>query len=65
VSRERKVVTVVFADLLGFTSTAKQLDPEDVEGSCGLITNGCVMSWSAGAGRWRSSSAMRSSHSSA
>ncbi|HVS47287.1 MAG TPA: AAA family ATPase [Candidatus Dormibacteraeota bacterium] len=27
---ERKVVTVVFADLVGFTSRAEQLDPEDV-----------------------------------
>jgi len=29
--RERKVVTVLFADLVGFTSAAEQLDPEDVE----------------------------------
>src|SRR6201984_3415758 len=29
--RERKVVTVVFADLVGFTSRAETLDPEDVE----------------------------------
>src|SRR6266436_5457098 len=29
--RERKVVTVLFADLVGFTSRAEQLDPEDVE----------------------------------
>ena len=28
--RERKVVTVLFADLVGFTATAEQLDPEDV-----------------------------------
>src|SRR6266496_5982181 len=27
---ERKVVTVLFADLVGFTSRAEQLDPEDV-----------------------------------
>jgi class 3 adenylate cyclase len=27
---ERKVVTVLFADLVGFTTTAEQLDPEDV-----------------------------------
>ena len=27
---ERKVVTVVFADLVGFTSRSEQLDPEDV-----------------------------------
>jgi class 3 adenylate cyclase len=31
VRRERKVVTVLFADLVGFTSAAEQLDPEDVE----------------------------------
>jgi class 3 adenylate cyclase len=30
VSLERKVVTVLFADLVGFTSTSQQLDPEDV-----------------------------------
>ncbi len=29
--RERKVVTVVFVDLVGFTARADQLDPEDVE----------------------------------
>ena len=29
--RERKVVTVVFADLVDFTSQAEALDPEDVE----------------------------------
>src|SRR5881394_2198206 len=29
--KERKVVTVLFADLVGFTSRAEQLDPEDVE----------------------------------
>src|ERR1700736_2473026 len=27
---ERKVITVLFADLVGFTSRAKRLDPEDV-----------------------------------
>ena len=27
---ERKIVTVLFADLLGFTSPAEQMDPEDV-----------------------------------
>jgi len=31
VRRERKVVTVLFADLVGFTSRAEQMDPEDVE----------------------------------
>jgi class 3 adenylate cyclase len=29
--RERKVVTVVFCDLVGFTSQAEAMDPEDVE----------------------------------
>ena len=29
--RERKVVTVLFADLVGFTSRAEQIDPEDVD----------------------------------
>jgi class 3 adenylate cyclase len=29
--RERKLVTVVFCDLVGFTSRAEALDPEDVE----------------------------------
>ena len=29
--RERKVVTVVFCDLVGFTSKAEAMDPEDVE----------------------------------
>jgi class 3 adenylate cyclase len=34
--RERKVVTVLFADLVGFTARAEQLDPEDV----GVLSNG-------------------------
>jgi class 3 adenylate cyclase len=29
-SEERKVVTILFADLVGFTARAEQLDPEDV-----------------------------------
>src|SRR5918994_835326 len=29
--RERKVVSILFADLVGFTSRAESLDPEDVE----------------------------------
>src|SRR5881397_1363665 len=31
VRKERKVVTVLFADLVGFTARAETLDPEDVE----------------------------------
>jgi class 3 adenylate cyclase/tetratricopeptide (TPR) repeat protein len=30
VTRERKVITVLFADLVGFPATSEQLDPEDV-----------------------------------
>jgi class 3 adenylate cyclase len=33
--RERKVVTVLFADLVDFTSRAEQLDPEDVAAELG------------------------------
>jgi class 3 adenylate cyclase len=40
--RERKVLTVLFADLVGFTSTAEELDPEDVE---------AIGRWRRGAGR--------------
>src|SRR3954463_8500524 len=32
---ERKVVTVLFADLVGFTSRAEQMDPEDVAAELG------------------------------
>jgi class 3 adenylate cyclase/tetratricopeptide (TPR) repeat protein len=31
-AEERKIVTVVFVDLVGFTAHAEQLDPEDVRG---------------------------------
>src|SRR5712692_8708095 len=33
--RERKVITVVFADIVGFTERAEHLDPEDVEAMLG------------------------------
>ncbi|HWQ23553.1 MAG TPA: adenylate/guanylate cyclase domain-containing protein, partial [Gaiellaceae bacterium] len=33
--QERKVVTVLFADLVGFTSRAEELDPEDVRALLG------------------------------
>src|SRR5580765_3132674 len=34
-TRERKVVTVLFADLVGFTARSEQLDPEDVDAMLG------------------------------
>src|SRR4029450_10856485 len=34
-AEERKVVSVVFVDLVGFTSRAEKLDPEDVRGLLG------------------------------
>jgi len=37
---ERKVVTVLFADLVGFTSRAEQMDPEDLERIQRLINQG-------------------------
>jgi class 3 adenylate cyclase/tetratricopeptide (TPR) repeat protein len=33
--RERKVVTVLFADMVGFTARSEELDPEDVEAFLG------------------------------
>src|ERR671936_2481455 len=33
--QERKVVTVLFCDLVGFTSRAEEMDPEDVAGLLG------------------------------
>src|SRR5205807_7688056 len=33
--QERKVVTVLFADLVGFTARAEEMDPEDVVGLLG------------------------------
>ena len=37
--RERKVVTVLFADLVGFTSRSEQLDPEDVAAELGSYSS--------------------------
>jgi class 3 adenylate cyclase len=52
-------VTVLFADLVGFTSRAEQLDPEDVRA---LLSPYCARlrtELGGSAGRWRSSSGMR------
>jgi hypothetical protein len=54
---ERKRVSVLFCDLVGFTSRAERLDVEDVRGLLAPTTSGSGPTWSATAGRWRSSSA--------
>jgi len=40
---ERKIVTVIFADVAGFTSLSEKLDPEDVhqimDGCCGVLVD--------------------------
>ena len=35
VSLERKIVTVVFVDVVGFTELAETLDPEEIRGVLG------------------------------
>ena len=57
--RERKVVTVVFCDLVGFTARAEALDPEDVEAILRRTTTASEPSSSGTAARSRSSSATR------
>ena len=58
--RERKVVTVVFCDLVGFTSRAESMDPEDVEAlSAPVPRRVSARSSSATAARSRSSSGTR------
>ncbi len=53
---ERKVVSIVFADLVGFTSRAEQLDPEDVRAILSGYHERVRWSSSATAARSRSSS---------
>ena len=48
---ERKVVTVLFADLVGFTSRAAQMDPEDVTYFLGRET--IIVTRSDGMATWR------------
>jgi hypothetical protein len=56
---ERKRVSVLFCDLVGFTSRSEQLDIEDVRGLLAPTISGSDPSWSGLAARWRSSSVMR------
>jgi Double zinc ribbon len=55
---ERKVVTVLFCDLVGSTARAEQLDPEDCERYCPATTSACAPSSSASAAPSRNSSVM-------
>ena len=55
---ERKVVTVLFADLVGFTAAREQLDPEDVRAHARAVPRAAARpSSSATAAPSRSSSA--------
>ena len=53
---ERRVVTVLFADLVGFTSRGERLDPEDVQAILRPYYATCVSASSHWAGPWRNSS---------
>jgi class 3 adenylate cyclase len=44
VREERKIVTILFADLVGFMSRAERLDPEAVRGILAPTTRGSVSS---------------------
>jgi hypothetical protein len=41
---ERKILTVLFADLVGFTSKSERLDPEDVQAVLAPYHRGTVLS---------------------
>ena len=56
---ERKVVTVLFADLVGFTSRAEQMDPEDVRAVLEPYHTRLRTELSGAGERSRSSSVMR------
>jgi hypothetical protein len=55
---ERRIVSVVFVDLVGFTSRSEQLDPEDVRAILTRTTERCATSSNPSAVSWRSSWAM-------
>ena len=51
---ERKRVSVLFCDLVGFTSRSERLDVEDVRGLCSPpTTSGSGPTWNASAAPWR------------
>jgi hypothetical protein len=54
---ERKVVTVLFADLVSFTARSEQLDPGDVDAMLGPYHERLRYEPERWGGRWRSSSA--------
>jgi len=56
---ERRIVTVLFSDLVGFTARVERLDPEDVRRSSPRTMRAFALSWSAMAARSRSSSVTR------
>jgi class 3 adenylate cyclase len=56
---ERKRVSVLFCDLVGFTSRAEQLDVEDVRGLLSPYYTRLRAELERFGGRWRSSSGMR------
>ena len=56
---ERRLVSVLFADLVGFTTLSEHRDPEEVRELLSRTSTAAAASSSATAGRWRSSSATR------
>ncbi len=58
-SEERKVVSVLFCDLVGFTAASDAANPEDVRRASVPTTRACGARSSVTAARWRSSSATR------
>src|SRR5439155_15356128 len=54
----RKVVTVLFCDVVGSTALGERVDPELCAGSWATTTGRCAPSSSGTAARWRSSSEM-------
>jgi class 3 adenylate cyclase len=58
-AEERKTVTVLFCDLVGFTAASDQADPEDVRARIRPYHARLRREIERFGGRWRSSSAMR------